>query len=238
MEKMYRPQRHIYDLTRKYYLFGRDTLLKELNVQPGDRVLEAGCGTGRNLLKLVREFPDSLFFGVDASSSMIETARRKFTRHKVTNVSLATELAHTFSFADTFGLDSKFDKIVFSYSLSMMNSWRPVLENALKNLKADGEIHIVDFCDQQDLTRHFGQALKRWLAKFGVAFRPEMIEYFSDLEDSDRGRFDLRTLFGRYAFIARFQKAGSDLPALSEDRHGDAAENQTSADDGPKTVHL
>jgi S-adenosylmethionine-diacylgycerolhomoserine-N-methlytransferase len=39
MDRMYRMQRYFYDLTRKYYLLGRDRLLTELDVQPGERVL-------------------------------------------------------------------------------------------------------------------------------------------------------------------------------------------------------
>ena len=30
MDRVYRRQRYIYDLTRKYYLFGRDRMIREL----------------------------------------------------------------------------------------------------------------------------------------------------------------------------------------------------------------
>ena len=49
MDAMYRYQRHIYDLTRKYYLFGRDRMIDRLAVPEGGTVLEVACGTGRNL---------------------------------------------------------------------------------------------------------------------------------------------------------------------------------------------
>ena len=52
MDDNYRWQRHVYDLTRRYYLFGRDRLLRQLAPQPGECILEAGCGTARNLLLL------------------------------------------------------------------------------------------------------------------------------------------------------------------------------------------
>ena len=47
MDKMYRHTRYIYDLTRKYYLFGRDKLIKELPVGATDHICEVGCGTAR-----------------------------------------------------------------------------------------------------------------------------------------------------------------------------------------------
>ncbi|MEO0699832.1 MAG: SAM-dependent methyltransferase, partial [Pseudomonadota bacterium] len=33
MDSVYKGQRHIYDWTRKYYLFGRDTLIEGLNAR-------------------------------------------------------------------------------------------------------------------------------------------------------------------------------------------------------------
>ena len=50
MDSIYRGQKYIYDVTRKYYLFGRDDLIRGLNCASGDGVLEIACGTGRNLI--------------------------------------------------------------------------------------------------------------------------------------------------------------------------------------------
>ena len=36
MDRMYRNQRHIYDLSRKYYLAGRDEAIARLGRGPGD----------------------------------------------------------------------------------------------------------------------------------------------------------------------------------------------------------
>jgi S-adenosylmethionine-diacylgycerolhomoserine-N-methlytransferase len=49
MNGIYRYQRHIYDATRKWFLLGRGRLISRLDIAPGSRVLEVGCGTGRNL---------------------------------------------------------------------------------------------------------------------------------------------------------------------------------------------
>ena len=46
MDRMYRPQRYIYDLTRKPYLLGRDRLIAGLAAPDGGTILEIGCGTG------------------------------------------------------------------------------------------------------------------------------------------------------------------------------------------------
>ena len=72
---MYRYQRHIYDLTRKYYLLGRDRLIAGLDVPPGGTVLEVGCGTGRNLVLAARRYPAARLFGLDISAAMLDTAQ-------------------------------------------------------------------------------------------------------------------------------------------------------------------
>lgn len=69
MDGMYRYQRHIYDLTRKYYLLGRDKAIRSLGVPKGGTLLEVGCGTGRNLAIAHRHFP--------TPASTASTSRRK-----------------------------------------------------------------------------------------------------------------------------------------------------------------
>jgi S-adenosylmethionine-diacylgycerolhomoserine-N-methlytransferase len=77
MDAIYRSQRHIYDLTRKYYLLGRDALIAGIAPPPSGLVLEVGCGTGRNLIAAARAFPNARYFGIDISAAMLETARAK-----------------------------------------------------------------------------------------------------------------------------------------------------------------
>ncbi len=80
MDRMYRLQRYFYDLTRKYYLLGRDRLLDEMDVSDGETVLEVGCGTARNLIILAKRRPTANLYGLDASNAMLETARAKIDR--------------------------------------------------------------------------------------------------------------------------------------------------------------
>ena len=75
MDSVYRTQRHFYDLTRKYYLLGRDALIADLAPPAGGSVLEIGCGTGRNLAAVGKAWPEAQLFGIDISEAMLETAR-------------------------------------------------------------------------------------------------------------------------------------------------------------------
>ena len=204
---MYRHQRYFYDLTRKYYLLGRDRLLAEMDVQPGQNVLEIGCGTGRNLMILARRYPKTNFFGLDASVAMLETAAAKIAKNNIHNIILKTALADSFNYNENFRLDKPFDAVFFSYSISMIPPWRESIENALKNLKSDGTLYIVDFYDQRDLPKFFQKMLKSWLRKFHVQFWDDLIPFLESLEFRGTGKLNITDLFRRYSFIVKFQKS-------------------------------
>ncbi len=57
MDYFYREQRHSYDWSRRFYLWGRDTLLRKIDMPQGSRILEVGCGTARNLIQLAKHCP-------------------------------------------------------------------------------------------------------------------------------------------------------------------------------------
>ena len=207
MDRMYRHQRYFYDLTRKYYLLGRDRLLSEMDISGGDNVLEIGCGTGRNLSILAQRHPNANFFGLDASAAMLETAAAKVTAADLSNITLTTALADSFGYEETFALHRPFDAIFFSYSISMIPPWRESIENALENLKADSSIYIVDFYDQKNLPKFFQKMLKAWLRRFHVQFWDDLILFLDSLDKQDRGKLQLTPIFRRYAFIAEFRKS-------------------------------
>lgn len=207
MDRMYRYTRHVYDITRRYYLLGRDRLLKQMVVRPGDHVLEMGCGTARNLIKLHRIQPKAMLYGLDASESMLKTAQESLVKARGDKqVILKHCMAEQLDARKTFGLDRPFDVIFFSYSLSMMPTWPQAIEAALANLQPHGAIYIVDFWDQAGLPRWFAALLKRWLAMFHVHHRPELLEHLRKLHDQKACKMKLDSIGGRYAYIATLTK--------------------------------
>ena len=195
MDRVYRYQRYLYDFTRKYYLFGRDSLLAELALVPGERLAEIGCGTGRNLIAMARAYPGAQLFGLDASAAMLETARAQIRRAGLeSRITLLQGLAEDFTPA-LFGQPG-FEHVLFSYSLSMIPDWRQALAAGSAALTADGKIHIVDFADLATLPGR--GALMRWLRLFHVCPRTELL---AKLECEARQIGKLTFLFGRYAFL-------------------------------------
>lgn len=207
MDKMYRQQRYFYDLTRKYYLLGRDKLLKEMKISDGENVLEIGCGTGRNLAILARKYQRVNFYGLDASAEMLKTAQSKIKSKNLSNVVFRTALADEFSFDKTFELSKPFDVIFFSFSISMIPPWKESIENALDNLKSGNSFYIVDFYDQKNLPVWFRKILQTWLKQFHVKYPQNLIPFLKDLERTGRGRLSVKSIFKSYSFIAKFEKS-------------------------------
>lgn len=166
MDSVYRGQRHVYDLTRKYYLFGRDTLIEGLDAQPGMRVLEVACGTGRNMAKVGRTWPGVRLFGLDISEEMLKNARKAVGE----GAKLSAGDACSFDPKTMFD-EEGFERIVLSYSLSMIPDWETALDHAAAQLVPGGELHIVDFGDLGGLPGIFQRLLHAWLAKFHVEAR-------------------------------------------------------------------
>ena len=206
MDRMYRVQRHIYDLTRKFYLFGRDTLITQLPVKAGETLCEVGCGTARNLVMLAKRHLRAKFFGVDASEEMLKSANENLVRGGVAGqVPLAVSLAQDFDWRGTFGLDRPFDRLLYSYSLSMIDDWQAALEHGFKQLRPGGSVHIVDFGNQEGMPAWFKRLLGAWLEKFHVRFRPEIRRYFEGLEKAGRGRMTYRDHMRGYAYLLTFE---------------------------------
>ena len=174
MDRHYRYQRFIYDVTRRHYLLGRDTLIQGL-VPPNDGcVLEVGCGTARNLIHAAQRYRDARLFGIDISAAMLETAgKRVAAAGLAARIRLAQDDATTFDAQAVFGL-GQFDRVFVSYALSMIPGWHDVLDRAASALALGGSLHIVDFGRCEGLPRVARSALYKWLAHFAVTPRQDL----------------------------------------------------------------
>ncbi|MER9615876.1 class I SAM-dependent methyltransferase [Mesorhizobium sp. M0207] len=202
MDGVYRWQRHIYDLTRKYYLLGRDRLIAGLDVPAGGTVLELGCGTGRNIILAARRYPGARLFGLDISAEMLETATAALAREGLSGrVTLARGDATNFDAKALFGVES-FDRVFVSYSLSMIPGWEKTVSAALAALSPGGSLHVVDFGQQEALPSWFRKLLRGWLKKFHVEPR----EVLRDVLESESARVGaslrFRTLYRGYSWLA------------------------------------
>jgi S-adenosylmethionine-diacylgycerolhomoserine-N-methlytransferase len=199
MDAMYRYQRHIYDLTRKYYLLGRDRMISGLDIPQGGTLLEVGCGTGRNLLLARHHYPSAQLYGLDISAEMLASARHNF-RKESDQPQLRVADATRFASED-FGIAS-FDRVMISYALSMIPDWQAAIDRALAALAPSGSLHIVDFGQQERLPRLVQTGLQAWLERFHVTPRADLREALEERAASTGTRLTFEPLWRGYAWHA------------------------------------
>lgn len=206
MDKIYRRQRHFYDLTRKYYLLGRDELIAGLDAGPGMRVLEVGCGTGRNLIVAARRFRQARFTGFDISAEMLATARRNVARAGFAD-RIALHQADATSFdAAALSDGALFDRVFLSYTLSMVPDWQGALAQAARALAPGGRLDFVDFGQQEGLPAAFRTALFAWLDRFDVTPRATLPQVLAQVATEQRLVASWRTTRAGYAWMAQLQR--------------------------------
>ncbi len=207
MDNMYRWTRHIYDLTRKYYLLGRDQLIEQLDAKDGENVCEVGCGTARNLIKIAKRYPKANCVGLDASDEMLKTARNNVDHaHLDSDLVLKQAFSQSFDPEALFELDKPLDKIVFSYALSIIPPWKESIDHAIELLPSGGEIHIVDFGGQKRLPKPVRSFIFWWLKMFHVYYKPEILRYLKKLKRTDIASLEITYLYRGYTYHAVLKK--------------------------------
>lgn len=207
MDNMYRWTRHIYDVTRKYYLLGRDRMIENINAKDDEHICEVGCGTARNLIKIAKTYPKAHFYGLDASDEMLKTANGNLKQAEMSDhVTLKQGFSQNFDPKTLFGIDKPLNKIVLSYALSIIPPWQDSIDHALELLPSGGEIHIVDFGGQEDLPKWFRGVVFWWLKLFHVYHKPEILDYLKRLEVEKKGALEVHHMYKRYSYRAVFRK--------------------------------
>jgi demethylmenaquinone methyltransferase/2-methoxy-6-polyprenyl-1,4-benzoquinol methylase len=110
-----------------------------LALRPGDRVLEIGCGTGRNFPYLQDAVgPAGKICGVDLSAGMLRRARELCRHRRWSNIDL------TQCDAADYVPPEPLDGILFGLSYNTIPHHRAVLRHAWKLLRAGGHMVVMD----------------------------------------------------------------------------------------------
>lgn len=138
----------------------RKRAVDRLNLRCGDRVLEVGCGTGRNFPFLRQALgPEGRIYGVDLSEGMLREARKLCHRQQWTNfVLIQADAAQYVS-------QELFDGALFSFSYNTMPNHRSVLLQVWKQLRPGGRLVIVDAKLPGGLFGRLIRPLAVWLMK-------------------------------------------------------------------------
>lgn len=203
MDEIYRRQRHIYNVTRKAYLLGRDRLVAGLAVPDGGSVLEIGCGTGRNLVCAARQYPSARLYGLDVSNVMLESARSSICRAGLNGRVFFAQADATAFDAEMLVGQPRFDRVFISYALSMIPDWESVLDNARRAVAPHGVLALIDFGDFARYPWLLRRAQLAWLARFSVVPIADFETRLGAWAAQAGMRPAIERLYGGYAISAR-----------------------------------
>ena len=137
VEAVYEKLAKVYDLTFGPTLHpGRLQAIQRMNIQPGERVLEVGVGTGINLAL----YPtDAAITGIDFSEPMLEKARERASRKDMRHTRLLQMDAADLKFAD-----DSFDIVYAPYLISVVPDPLKVAQEMRRVCRPGGRIIILN----------------------------------------------------------------------------------------------
>lgn len=136
VRRIYDRRAPVYDAAVQALALGRDNryrrmALASLAAAPGHRILDVGCGTGRNF-PLMKGQGAADFTGCDLSARSLKRAANRGAR-------VAQADAERLPFPD-----GAFDRVLSTYVLTSVADWRRALDELVRVLRPGGRLVVTD----------------------------------------------------------------------------------------------
>jgi phosphatidylethanolamine/phosphatidyl-N-methylethanolamine N-methyltransferase len=161
VERVYTSYAGVYDkIFGKVFHEGRESAIRNLNVQPNERILEVGVGTGIALPMYPRHCE---IVAIDFSEGMLEIARKRTAEHHMNHVTLHRMDAGAMQFED-----NTFDTVVAAYVVTAVPDYRKVVSEMIRVCRPGGRIIMLNHFSNENkmvaavekvispLTKHLG----------------------------------------------------------------------------------
>ena len=137
VERVYSNYASVYDhIFGKVFHEGRESAVRNLDVKPGERVLEVGVGTG---LSLPLYPVHCRVTGIDLSEGMLDKARELASAQGLVHVELHQMDAGNMKFSD-----DSFDTVVAAYVVTAVPDYRAVMAEMIRVCRAGGRIILLN----------------------------------------------------------------------------------------------
>ncbi len=137
IERVYTSYAGFYDrVFGKVFHEGRESAIRNLNVQPNEQILEVGVGTGLALPMYPRH---CRIVGIDVSEGMLARAKEKAAAHQLDHVELHRMDAGAMQFND-----DSFDTVVAAYVVTAVPDYRKVVNEMIRVCRPGGRIIMLN----------------------------------------------------------------------------------------------
>jgi len=140
VRKRYDGMARTYAATGRLIAAHRHDATVALGVQPGEHILDLACGPGVNFKNILKDLgAGGLLVGIDYSSGMIEQAQQRVKLNEWSNVTPLVGDAAKLPFADC-----EFDRVLGTYSFSVIPEYRQAFDEVARVLKPGGLLVVLD----------------------------------------------------------------------------------------------
>lgn len=137
IERVYTTYAGFYDqVFGKVFQEGRESAIRNLNVQPGEHVLEVGVGTG---IALPMYPSHCRIVGIDLSEGMLAKAKERAEAQNLSHVQLHRMDAGAMEFQD-----DSFDTVVAAYVVTAVPDYRKVVNEMIRVCRPGGRIIMLN----------------------------------------------------------------------------------------------
>jgi phosphatidylethanolamine/phosphatidyl-N-methylethanolamine N-methyltransferase len=137
IERVYTSYAGFYDrIFGKVFHEGRESVIRNLDVQPEEHILEVGVGTGLALPMYPRH---CRIVGIDFSEGMLAKAKEKAKAHRLDHVQLHRMDAGAMEFED-----DSFDTVVAAYVVTAVPDYRKVVNEMIRVCRPGGRIIMLN----------------------------------------------------------------------------------------------
>lgn len=156
-------------------LYWRELIELDLEFQPGESVLEVGCGVGAVMGLIRSRFPNLKLSGIDIQPKQIEYARQYLPTIGVNDAELVVGDAAKLPWAD-----ATFDHVYMIWIVEHLRDPLPILREARRVLKPGGTIRLTETDYASIVPYPSSRAYTQYMDSF--------IEYFNQSGDAYVGR--------------------------------------------------